>query len=133
MRIIEINKVLFDERIKSYKLEQLRTQEELAKQKKIEELEAEIRAVEMAIEPYRDISLINVEATHELYGTGIVIEQNINKVKVKFSDCEKTFEIHKKYSKRPIFEDDKDIVEAFSVYGDGTARINRLKEQLRLL
>ena len=122
------------ESIKSYKLAELRANEEAERQEKMTALENRIRDLELSIEPYRDISLINVEVTHNRYGTGVILKQNINQVTVRFGDGEKTFIIHKKYSMRPTFENDTEVVEAFTKYADAVNEIKRLqKERERLL
>lgn len=121
------------ESIKSYRLEQLREQEAAERKKQIEDLETEIRELELSIEPYREISLLDVKVHHETYGDGVIIEQAINWVTIKFENIEKKFEIHKKYTMRPTFEDDDETVEAFSVYSDTDNQIEHLKQQLKKL
>ena len=119
--------------IKSYKLEQLREQEAAERQKKIEDIEKEIRELELSIEPYKDISLKDVEVSHKMYGKGIIVSQNVNQVKIHFANVEKIFMIHKKYAMRPTFENDEEVVEAFTIYSDTTDRIESLKRQLKNL
>jgi len=121
------------ESIKSYKLAQLREQELAEKQKKIDDLEKEIRNLELSIEPYKDISLLNVQVNHKKYGDGIIIAQKVNQITIQFSDIEKIFMIHKKYGMRPTFENDTEVVEAFTVYADTADKIESLKRQLRQL
>lgn len=55
-----------------------------------------------------------------------MIEQDVNQIKVRFSDVEKNYILDKKYYARPRFEDDEQIVAAFTAYG-------RLQEQLKQL
>lgn len=119
------------ESIKSYKLSQLREQEEAKRQKQIETIKNEIRELEMSIEPYKDISLLNVEVFHKVYGTGIITNQIVDRVTIQFGNTEKSFCIHKKFAMRPTFENDKEVVEAFTVYADTTAKIENLKRQLK--
>ena len=119
------------ESIKSYKLDQLREQEAVERQKKINELEDKIRNLELSIEPCKDISLLNVEVYHENYGTGVITSQKVNQIKIRFENIEKTFVIHKKYAMRPTFENDDEVVETFSVYADAMEQIESLKRQLR--
>ena len=121
------------ESIKSYKLEQLREQEAAERQKKIEELEKEIRDLELSIEPYKDISLINVEVNHKNYGDGIIVKQNVNQITIRFAEVEKVFMIHKKFAMRPTFENDAEVVEAFTVYADTMDKIESLNRQLEML
>ena len=115
------------ESIKSYKLEQLRAEEEAERRKRIEELDREIRSLELSVEPYRDISLTDVEVSHIKYGTGVIVGQNVNQITVRFGDLEKVFVIHKKYRMRPVFENDNEVVEAFTAYSDTLDRIERLR------
>ena len=117
------------ESIKSYKLEQLRAEEEAERQKRIETLDREIRTLELSIEPYRDISLIDVEVSHAKYGAGVIIRQNVNQVTIAFGDLEKVFVIHKKFMMRPVFENDSEVVEAFTAYSDTLDRIDRLRTE----
>lgn len=121
------------ESIKSYKLEQLRAQEEAERLEKIHELEEQIRALELSIEPYKDISLLDVEVSHKTYGSGIITKQNVNQVVIQFGDIEKAFIIHKKFAMRPTFENDVEVVEAFTAYADTLEKIKSLERQLNLL
>lgn len=118
------------ESIKSYKLEQLREQEVVERQKKIENIEKEIRELELSIEPYKDISLLNVEVNHKNYGDGIIIKQNVNQITIRFAKVERTFIIHKKYAMRPTFENDEETVEALTVYAETMDKIRSLKRQI---
>lgn len=122
------------EYLKAYKLDQLREKELQDKQEKIDKISREIHELELSLDGYSDISLLNVEVYQPLYGKGIVIEHNINKISVKFADTEKTYVIHKKYFMRPTFENDMEIVEDLSYYADTKEKIDNLKkEQERLL
>lgn len=121
------------ESIKSYKLEKLREQEIAERQKKIDDLERKIRELELGIEQYKDISLLNVEVHHPKYGDGIIVKQNVNQITIRFSEIEKVFMIHKKYSMRPKFENDDEVVEAFTIYSDTVENIESLKRQLKQL
>lgn len=121
------------ESIKSYKLAQLREQEAAELQRQINEIENEIRELELSIEQYKDISLLNVEVSHKIYGSGIIINQNVNQATIRFADTEKTFFIHKKFPARPTFENEDEAIEAFSVYADTLDRIKILNQQLNRL
>lgn len=41
------------------------------------------------MEEYGDISILNVEVNHKIYGVGTVVSQNANKITVVFPDAEK--------------------------------------------
>ena len=112
-------------------MDQLREQEAKERQEKIDSLKREIRELELSIEPFKDISLLNVEVYHKTYGVGIIVKQNINQVTIKFENEEKIFSIHKKFSKRPTFENDDEVVEAFTTYADSVSKIEKLEQELK--
>lgn len=103
--------------------EQERLQQMMEIQQRIEELES-------SIEDYEEISLMDVAVTFPEYGTGKVIAQEINKITVQFPEAEKIFKLDKAYTMRPTFENDEEIVEAFTVYGHAYEEIEKLKKQL---
>ena len=114
------------------------TPEEIARREeerlaRIDEIEQQITELEIGCAEYSDISLIGVEVTANNYGVGTVIEQDVNKVKVRFAETEKTFILDKKYSSRPRFENDEDIVSAFTEYGQIQEQIKRLQRELATL
>lgn len=119
------------ESVKAYTEAQLREKELREKEEKISELLAEIHELKLKAETYAEISLLNVQVTQKMYGTGTIIKQEKNKVTVQFNDIEKVFIINKKYSARPTFEDDEEIVEAFTEYDDIMQRITNLENQLK--
>lgn len=100
---------------------------------KIDELEQQIIDLERNCDEFVDISLIGVQVTAAIYGIGTVIEQDMNKIKVRFDDVEKTYILDKKYAARPRFEDDDDIVSAFTEYGQAQEQIKRLQRELTAL
>ena len=118
------------ESIKAFTEAEAREKERIEKENKIAELQNEIFKLEMSVEKYAPISLLNVEVVHHKYGKGIIISQDINKVNIKFDSCEKIFVIHKKYAGRPTFENDTEIVEAMSEYDDINQQIKSLKEKM---
>ena len=115
--------------VKAYKLEQLREKERQELQEKIDSIDHAISELELSLDGYTDISLLNVEVYQPMYGKGIVIDQQINKIKVKFADVEKIFMIHKKYTMRPTFENDAEIVADLTYYADTVERIESLKRE----
>ena len=76
------------------------------------------------------ISLMNVEVFQPIYGKGIVIEQQINKIRVKFATGEKIFIINRKFPVRPKFENDAEIVDAFTEYDLLCHKIATLKSKI---
>ena len=117
------------ETIKAFKLEEAKRQKELERQAKIDELEEQISQLQLQLEPYSDISLINVKVSSNEYGDGIIIDQKGSQIKVKFNECEKSFVIDKKFLKRPTFEDEEDVVEAFTEYNRLIEEIKKLERQ----
>lgn len=114
------------------------TPEELAQNEterlaKIGALERQIADLERSCDEFIDISLIGVQVTTAQYGVGIVIEQDVNKIKVRFAEVEKSFILDKKYFSRPRFEDDDEIVSAFTEYGQAQEQIKRLQRELAAL
>ena len=92
-----------------------------------------IQAKDIELDKFRSISLLNVRVTHKQYGTGIVIAQKENTIKVRFPEgLEKSFIIHTKFPARPTFEDDEQVVEAFTEYDRLTREIQGLKKLLEI-
>ncbi len=109
--------------------------EDLAKReeerlKKIGALEQEIEELERSCDGCEDISLIGVQVSSGQYGVGTVTAQDINRIKVQFADAEKSFILDKKFLARPRFENDEEIVAAFTQYGAAQEKIKRLQKQL---
>ena len=107
--------------------------EEAETQEKIAELEAQIQVKDIELDQYRSISLLNVQVTHKQYGTGVVVAQKDNTIRVRFPEgLEKSFMIHAKFTARPTFEDDAQIVAAFTEFDRLTKEIQMLQKQLAL-
>lgn len=119
--------------IKAFTEAEARAKEAQEKQEKIDVLMAEISELECRAEMFTQISLLNVQVYQPTYGDGVIIEQNVNKIKVRYSDCEKTYFINRKYMNRPKFEDDQATVDAFTEYDELCEKIKRLKSQLERL
>lgn len=117
----------------AYNKEQLRLKEEAKVQERIDSLETQIQAKDIELDKFRSISLLNVRVTHKQYGTGIVIAQKENTIKVRFPEgLEKSFIIHTKFPARPTFEDDEQVVETFTEYDRLTREIQGLKKLLEI-
>jgi hypothetical protein len=121
------------EAIKAYKLEQLRQAEAEKLREEIESLEAQIQAMDIQLDLYRSINLVGVQVNEKRYGIGTVVSQNVNTIKVAFADGERSYIINKKYSMRPTFEDDVQIVEAMTDYEQKLAERSILESRLRKL
>lgn len=127
-----------DKTINKRKTEPDISPEEIARQEaerlaRISELEQQIEDLELSCDEYDEISLLGVEVTSPVYGVGTVIDQDVNKIRVKFSNIEKSFVLDSKYAGRPRFEDDEDIVSAFTEYGRIQEQIKKLKQELAVL
>lgn len=93
--------------------EELERRQELRREKEIE-LQHARNNLEEAMDECADISLVNIQVLMPKYGQGIVIEQNINKIKVQFDAVQKLFVLDDKYRVRPQFEDDEIVISTFS-------------------
>ena len=103
---------------------------EAERNEKIAELKDEISQLELKCSDVDEISLINVQVTSKQYGVGIVVEQNADKIKVKFNSAEKSFVLNAKYLSRPTFENDDEIIAIFTEYADNKERIKKLHKQV---
>ena len=108
-------------------------QREKERLEKISEIERQIEEAEHICDEFEDISLVGVQVTAIPYGVGTVAEQDANKIKVQFSDIEKTFVLDERYPNRPRFVDDEQIVSAFTEYGGAIEQIKRLRRELEVL
>ena len=118
------------EAIKAYTLEQKRREEEEERQAAIDALEDQIHHIETQIGVYRSISLVGTQVYQKAYGTGIVVQQNVNMIRVRFGDLEKQYIISKKFPMRPTFEDDAEILEALNDYEIKLKELDSLKKKL---
>lgn len=109
---------------------ELREKERL---ERISEIERQIEEAEHICDEFEDISLVGVQVTATQYGVGTVTEQDANKIKVQFSDIEKTFVLDERYPNRPRFEDDEQIVSAFTEYGRALEQIKRLRREQEVI
>lgn len=109
---------------------------QLELQKRIDALEDEKAELDHIRQSAEDISLVGIKVESQEYGPGTVIsqsEKDANLIKVQFDSCEKTFRIHRKYSKRPKFENDEETVAIFTEYADACDRIKEIDELLEKL
>ena len=79
---------------------------------------------------YRSISLVGTQVYQKAYGTGIVVQQNVNMIRVRFGNLEKQYIISKKFPMRPTFEDDTEILEALNDYEIKLKELDSLKKKL---
>ena len=119
--------------IKAFTEAEARAKEAREKQEKIDALLADISELERRASVFEGISLLNVQVYQATYGSGTIIEQEVNRIKVRFEACDKTFIINKKYLSRPTFEDDKETVEAFTKYDEIVEQLKKLRAHLSRL
>ena len=119
--------------IKAYTAEQLRKAEAAERQAAIDAIEQQIIQLENQIDVYRSIFLVGTQVHHKSWGTGIVTQQNINMVRVRFGEIEKQFIISTKFPMRPTFEDDAEIVAAMTDYEAKMKELDSLKKKLMSL
>ena len=108
-------------------------QREKERIEKIDLLEQQISELERKCDEFEDISLIGVQVTTNLHGVGTVIGQEKNKIIVRFSEIEKKYVLDSRYTSRPRFEDDEEIVSAFTEYGRAQEELTRLQRELASL
>ena len=96
-------------------------------------MQDEIDQVERSYDGCEDISLVGVQVTMSQLGKGTVIEQDMNRIKVAFEGLEKTYILDKKFIARPKFENDEEVVSAFTVYARARERISFLETQIASL
>ena len=122
------------ESIKEYTLAQLREKERAELEAKRNALLDEIKQLELDIEPCKDIILIGVQVSDKITGAiGTIIAQKINQITVQYETGTKTYFINKKYISRPRFEDDEEIVEAFTEYDEKKLKLDSLYRELARL
>ena len=119
------------ESIKEYTLTQLREKEKAELEAKRNALLDEILRLELEIAPCKDIVLVGVQVNDKVTGAvGTIIEQEINKITVQYEAGVKVYFINKKYFSRPRFEDDEEIVQAFTEYDEKNEKIEALRREL---
>ena len=96
-------------------------------------MQDEIDQLERSYDGCEDISLVGVQVTMNQLGKGTVIEQDMNRIKVAFEGLEKTYILDKKFIARPKFENDEEVVSAFTVYARARERISFLETQIASL
>lgn len=121
------------ESIKEYTLAQLREKEKAEFEAQRNALLDEINVLERTIAPYKDISLLGVQVSQKQCGTGTIIAQDVNVITVEFETGEKKYKINRNIIARPTFEDDEEIVEAFTEYEEKKNKLDKLYRELKAL
>ena len=116
--------------LRAYSARQLHEQELAEYREKAAALQDELHAIALAMEPIEEISLLDVEVTLPACGVGKVISQEANRITVQFPGAARSFLISSRYALRPTFEDDAQVVEAFTRYEELLHRRERLQKEL---
>lgn len=76
-------------------------------------------------------SYVSQKVHHRIYGDGIVVEQKEDILKVSFpkTDTTRSFVIHGKFVNRPVFDNDEEVIAAFSEFADRRQTIMHLKQE----
>ncbi len=121
------------ESLKAYTQQQAQQKEEQERLTRIHQTEDAIHALDVELEQFDDISLLDVEVTLTKFGTGVVVFHDHNVIKVQFPEVLKTFILHKKYPMRPTFENDDAVVDAYTRYSELLDLRKNLQGQLDAL
>lgn len=103
-----------NETLKKYNIARLHEKEEREKAEQIAEIDRQIEEAEIQCAQFEGFSLLGVEVKQKTYGTGTIVWQQGSRIRVRFADFEKEFAINRKYAMRPTFEDDEDVVDAYT-------------------
>ena len=76
---------------------------------------------------------MGIQVFQKAYGTGTIIAQNVNAIRVRFGEIEKQYIISSKFPMRPTFEDDAEIVAALTDYEAKQKELDTLKKKQLLL
>lgn len=102
-------------------------------QQELDALTSEIEELELTLPDISDIDLLNVEVTSKKDGKGTVIEHNFNTIKVQFGDVVKKYILDAKYLMRPSFENDVEVVAAYTEYNAISSKIDLLRKKIEAL
>jgi len=97
----------------------------------IEALEARLEEMKEKQEAFLQTSFVSRKVHHNTYGEGIILEQKEDIIKVSFAESglTKSFVIHQKFVNRPVFENDAEVIAAFSEFADRRQEIIQLKQE----
>ena len=76
-------------------------------------------------------SYVSQKVHQKTFGDGVVVEQKEDILKVSFAESgvQKAFVIHRKFVNRPVFENDQEVITAFSEFADCRQAIIHLKQE----
>ena len=97
-------------------LQYLQEVEQERHQRKISALEEKLRDLDRQIAPYAAVNLVGTPVTDKLCGAGTVTAQTENRITVTYDGCSKTYTLSRRFSYRPSFPGDRELVEQFTRY-----------------
>ena len=86
--------------------------------------------MENALAACREIKLEGTPVTMPKYGQGTIIRQDLNKSRVRFDQTEKAFVLDTRYTVRPKFAGDDEIVAKFSLYERAKEKTAQLEKKV---
>ena len=97
----------------------------------IAELEAKLEEMKEKQTAFLQNSFVSQKVHHNTYGEGVIVEQKEDIIKVSFAECglTKSFIIHQKFVNRPVFENDAEVISAFSEFADRRQEMIQLKQE----
>lgn len=98
-------------------------------------LDAKLEEMNTKQTAFLQTTYISQKVHHKTFGEGVIVEQKEDIIKVSFpeSGLTKAFVIHQKFVNRPVFDNDEEVIAAFSEFADRRQSINHLKqERIRL-
>ncbi len=72
---------------------------------RLADLQEKLLTCQTELADYELISLIGTAVTYAAYGTGTIVEQEENKITVRFENIKATFKLHRKYLVKPTIVD----------------------------
>ena len=103
---------------------------------KIRELQNSRDTLQQELDEIGEISLEGVRVSSAKYGEGSIIKQDENqrsKVTVEFNEKALNFVIDQKFSARPVFEDDEEIVEMYTRYNEVWDEIKKIDKKIKAI
>lgn len=101
----------------------------------IKTLHANLEDLYAKQELFLQTSYVSQKVQHKVFGEGVIVEQKEDIIKVSFfkTGVQKAFVMHRKFTNRPIFENDQETITAFSEFADRRLSITHLEqEKIRL-
>lgn len=129
----DIPHVAKQESIKQAKEAQKQKEFAASLQQEIDAIASEIEALELSLPDISDIDLLSVEVSSKDYGLGTIIAHKQNTITVEFSGLTKAYILDKMYPMRPIFENDTEVVAAYSEYFAISKKVEQLNKRLEML